>query len=150
MTPRRLLHRRARRMLVLAAAAALVAAAFWMSLGLPPIVGLLAFAGYIAAVARLEAVIGRPFRQTADLDERQRAARDWAHRVGHLAMSVVLLAALAFAVLLDGMPWPAAPERTAPLVIFGFLAFVHPVVPWAILAWTEPDAVAAVGSSPPG
>ena len=132
----------------MAAAAALVAAAFWMTLGLPPILGLLAFAGYIAAAARLEAAVGGPFRQTADLDERQRTARDWAHRVGHLAMSVVLLTALALALLLDGMPWPAAPERTAPLIIFGFLAFIHPVVPWAILAWTEPDPAAAAKTSP--
>ena len=146
MKPERPLPRRARRLLVMAAAAALVAAAYWMSLGLPPVLGFLAFAGYIAAVARLDAAVGRPFRQTEDLDERQRAARDRAYRIGHLAMSAVLLAALAVALLLDGVPWPAAAERTAPLVIFGFLAFVHPVVPWAILAWTEPGAIVTAES----
>ena len=76
-----------------------------------------------------------------DLDERQRAARDRAHRVGYVAMSVVLLFALVPALLLDGARWPSADARTAPLVIFGLIALVHPVVPWAILAWTEPDPI---------
>lgn len=141
MRPERLMSRRSRRMLILTAVASLIALIVWGITRSNAGFGLIPFFIYGAVLYRLEAAIGRPYRRATDLDERQRGARDRAHRHGNVAMSVALLLALIPALLLDGVHWPTPDARTVPVVVFGLIAIVHPFLPWAILAWTEPDPI---------
>lgn len=141
MKSERLVSRRTRRMLILTAIASLIALAVWGITGSNAGLGLIPFFIYGAVLYRLEAAIGRPYRRAADLDERQRAARDQAHRRSNVTMSVALLLALIPALLLDGVHWPNPDSRTVPVLVFGLIAIVHPFLPWAILAWTEPDPI---------
>jgi len=145
MKPERpLLRRRSRRALIVAAVASLLILTVWSAMPNSPLlnsIGLAAFIVYGSVLVRLGAWVGLPFRQEPDLDERQRLTRDRAQSVAYLAMSAALLFALVSAFLLDGVQWPSADGRTAPLVIFGLIALIHPFVPSVILAWTEPDPI---------
>lgn len=141
MRPERLMSRRSRRMLILIAVASLIALVVWGITSSHAVFGLIPFVIYGVVLYRLEAAIGRPYRRTANLDERQHAARDRAYRHGNIAMSVALLLALIPALLLDGVHWPTADSRSVPVAVFGLIAIVHPFLPWVILAWTEPDPV---------
>jgi len=132
------LARRLRRVLVVIAVVSIIGLIFW---GMDSAFGVAAFIVYCAVMARLGAAVGRPFRADEHLDERQRAARDRVHRVAYTVMSVLLLFALVPALLLDGTMWPSVDGRTFPLVTLALLAVVHASLPWAILAWTEPDPI---------
>lgn len=141
MRPERLISRRSRRKLILTAVASLIALIIWIGTGSNAGFGLIPLFIYGAVLIRLEAAIGRTYRRATDLDERQRAARDRAHRHSNITMSVALLCALIPSLLLEGVHWPTPDARTVPVVLFGLLAIVHPFLPWAILAWTEPDPI---------
>ena len=139
--PSHLASRRSRRLLVLLAGVLVVSLAAIGLLDLPRSLTILAVIGYWAVAARLDATVGRPMRDRAKLDERQKVALDRAHRVAYQVMSLCLLAALVPGLLLDGVVWPEFATRTLPLVLLGSLAILHLLLPQLILAWNEPDPV---------
>lgn len=144
-----LASRRQRRLLVVLTAALIAALAAVGLFDLPRSLGVAALIGYWVVAARLDAAVGRPMRGQARLDERQRAVNDRAHRVAYQVMSVLLLASLVPAYLLDGELWPGAVVRTVPLLLLATLAITHLLLPQLILAWSEPDPVAPEGNESP-
>ena len=109
-----LASRRIRRVLVLLAAALIASLAAIGLLDLPRGLSIFVVLGFWAVAARLDAAVGRPMRDRARLDERQRVVLDRAHQVAYQVMSVALLVALVPALLLDGVVWPASAVRTLP------------------------------------
>jgi len=146
--PRSLASRRQRRLLVVLAGALVASLAAIGLLDLPRRLSIAVIIGYWVVATRLDAAVGRPMRDRAPLDERQRAVLDRAHRVAYQAMSVLLLVAAIPALLLDGVVWPGSVVRTVPMLLLATLAIVHLLLPQMILAWSEPDPVPAEVEEP--
>lgn len=147
------LSQRQRRLLVLAeyaglfsfpVASILVGSAWWL---------LLALVGVVAAVF----IHGRMLipstqkiakKQDADLDERQTAVRDSAHRTAYQILGTVIIVGLVFLQtlttgLLSERPWtPQISIREVVAPIVTTMVWLYVTLPTAVIAWREPDPAA--------
>src|SRR5690625_4831890 len=137
-----------RRALVLTFGAAVVLLVASALIGLPQALAVAALIVSAAVATYLDRAVGKPLRQVANLDERQRAARDRAHRIAYVTMNIAMVVACIPAVLMDGVVWPASAVRTLPLILLGLLTFLHLSLPAMILSWTEPDPVGLDAEEP--
>jgi hypothetical protein len=129
-----------RRVLAGAFVALLVAGVWFMGLApdAPPYGGLLlAAAGTVLGLLRMQATRGLMWLRHEELDERQRTVRDRAHRFGY-RVAVGALGTGVLLLLLGGTAggFPTAETVGVVLVALLWLTVAAPVL---LVAWTEPD-----------
>lgn len=123
-------------------ASLLTESAWWM---------LLALIGIFAAVLIHDRLLLRftqkiANKQDTELDERQTAVRDNAHRTAYQILGTVIIVTLALLQMLTtgplgDRPWtPEISIRGVAAPALSTLVWLYITLPTAVIAWTEPDA----------
>jgi hypothetical protein len=82
-------------------------------------------------------------KRDADLDERQTAVRDSAHRTAYQILGTLLLGALFLLwVMIEPLgerPWMPKLSIQNPIVVYMTTFWVYVTLPTSVIAWREPD-----------